>query len=646
MDYTTLRESIKSRVQSNNEKALTALIKQLRSPLGVIPFFGAGISGPLKYRQWGVFLRGVANEQLAGADRSAVEEAVAAWDYLRAAGLLAKSLGDEEFQQVIAEEFSDDRLRDANLTSGMFGYLPLVTAGPVITTNFDRVIEHVFEKAGRRFDIRVDGANPDEVIPAIQQNLSVLWKIHGDYRDRRNRVFSDEEYSRHYTELPNLLLIALLNRPALFIGCSLDKDRTTEVLASIHSQHPATSHYAFMQIPDADEKFEERVRALRNMGVRPIWYPEGEHQEIENYLADLVHELSSVPLPNARREPPPNQPKLTPEQASGLLSIEIGEVGMWLEHVGKEVRDYPAEAPPYAPLVDKLARGQMAFFLGAAVTMGKLPLGKQFYFDLMRQFDKGAVGVDPARKYGDMEAPRITQHFADKYGRDALYSLVAQQLAVKQPEPSVIHWFIATLQDRLHAKGFKPARLWIFTTNYDDWMEHALRMVGQPFHLFTYRVNDPHAGSFIYQKPNGAVRLVDRPSHFRRLPEDCTVLVKLHGGLHRDIDLPTSYVFTHRDFVELGGKMPGAIPQVILDRLAERSLLFLGSGLGDDSIEAVVREMHRADPRKLSWAIQLQPRPEKRLYWGELGVQIVDIPQERFILELNDQLESLTGPRQ
>jgi hypothetical protein len=637
------RANILKQVKASNEKVRAGLVKQLRSPLGVIPFLGAGISAPLRYRQWGVFLTGVADEQLNAAERAEVEEAVAAEDFLRAAGLLTKSLGEEDFQLAVSDEFSDDRLHDFDLTAGMYGYLPLISAGPVITTNFDRVTEHVFKVADRRFDDIVYGANPDAVIPAIQQNRPVLWKLHGDHRDRRTRVLSDDEYQRHYAELPNLLLIALLNRPALFIGCSLDKDRTTEVLTTIRAQHPGTYHYAFVQIPKTDEMFEERVKALRGMGVRPIWYPEGEHQEIEKYLSDLVHELSSVPLAKAKIEKPEKEPQFTAEQASWHLSSEIGELGMMLDIGGRHLLEYPAEAPPYTPILDKIQRGQMTFFLGAAVTMGKLPLGNEFYSDLMAQFDRDAVGSDPAGKYGDMEASKITQHFADKYGRDALYSRVAHQLAAKKPEPSVIHWFIATLRDRLRAKGFKSAPLWILTTNYDDWMEYSLRMVGQPFHLFTYRVNDPHGGSFIYQKPDGTVRLIDRPSHFRRLPEDHTVLIKLHGGLHRDINLPTSYVFTHRDFVELGGKMPGAIPQVILDRLAERSLLFLGSGLNDDSIEAVVREMHRAEPRKLSWAIQYRPRPEKRLYWGELGVQIIDIPQERFMLELNHRLETMTA---
>jgi hypothetical protein len=635
IDALIIRESISQRVRSNNDQSIAALVKQLRSPDGIIPFLGAGISAKF-YRQWGAFLTGVSCEQLPEEKRKLVEEAVSKEDYLQAAGVIARTLGDHRFQQVIMEGFSDDRLAEVDLSSGMLGYVPLITSGPVITTNFDRLLENVFDRAGRPFQDSVYGANPHEVIPAIQQNRLVLWKIHGDRGDARARIFSDKDYAKHYRALPKLLVIAFLNRPALFIGCSLDKDRTTEVLMATQKQYPGTYHFAFVQIPEIDKEFDERVDELGKMGVRPIWYEKGEHHQIEKHLSDLVHDTSSLSLPQARRKTE-NTQRLTLEQARGLLSCELSEVEMGLGFAPPEVKNYKMEIPPYAVMVDKMMRGQMAFFLGAGACMGKLPLGRQFYKDLIREFD------EDSEKYGNMDEPRIAQHFADKHGRDVLYSKVSDQLAQNQRELTVIHLFIAILHDYLVAYNHKPAQQWIFTTNYENWMEHALQLAGARYHLFSYRVESPHAGSFVYQSPDGAVRVVDRPSHFRRLSDEGPVLVKLHGGLHQGIDLPVSYVFTHRDFVELAGRMPDALPQVILDRLAERSLLFLGSGLGDDTIESLVRRMNSLDPKKMSWAIQFQPRPEKRLYWRHLGVKIVDITLQHFMLELAKRVEAYTA---
>jgi len=319
----------------------------------------------------GRLLQGVARENLGETDLTTVGEAIATEDYIRAADAIAKVLGERDFQLAIQEEFTDDRLRNVDLASGTLGYILLISAGPVITTNFDRVIEHVFEAAGRPFDDRVYGTNPDEVIPAIQQNRLVLWKIHGDRGDRRTRVFSEEEYRKHYADLPELLLVACLNRPLFFIGCSLDKDRITEVLNTIRRQHLCSYHYGFAQIPETDEKFDERVAVLRTMGVRPIWYPKGEHKEIEKFLSDLVHSVSSHRLSNESLKTPQKSPKLPVEQAIELLSRELGELQIGLRLA---TPDYQEELPPYAAILDKMVRGRLAFFLGAGACMGRLPL--------------------------------------------------------------------------------------------------------------------------------------------------------------------------------------------------------------------------------------------------------------------------------
>jgi SIR2-like domain len=244
-----------------------------------------------------------------------------------------------------------------------------------------------------------------------------------------------------------------------------------------------------------------------------------------------------------------------------------------------------------------------------------------------------------------MEPTRIAQHYADKHARDALYLLVNQKLGTMRPSPTIVHRFIATFRGRLQARGLGAPSQLIFTTNYDDWMEYTLNTVGVRYHLFTYRVNDPHASHFIYQSPSGGMHLIDRPSHFRRLSEDGTVVVKLHGGLHRSIDLPISYALMHRDFVELAGRLHSTLPQVILDLLQGRSLLFLGSGLGDDSIESLVRAVQSADLKKLSWAVQWRSSPERQLYWRALGVEIINIRLEQFMLGLNKAFNALAGSK-
>ena len=66
--------------------------------------------------------------------------------------------------------------------------------GPVITTNFDHVIETAFVDAGRPFVAVITGPQPDSVIGAMHRNEHALIKIHGDARDRSARALTEEEY--------------------------------------------------------------------------------------------------------------------------------------------------------------------------------------------------------------------------------------------------------------------------------------------------------------------------------------------------------------------------------------------------------------------------------------------------------------------
>lgn len=649
MDYTSIPSEIRAPIESSNERVLSALVEQLRSPLGVIPFIGAGISAPLKYLQWGDFLTTVAAQQLGQSERLPVQEALDGDDFLRAADLLGQHLGEEDFHQIIAEEFSDARLQAADLASGLFGYLPLLASGPVITTNFDRVVEHVFERAGQRFKETVLGANPRPVISAIQQNHSILWKIHGDRADHRTRVFSDAEYDKHYKDLAGPLLVAFVNRPALFVGCSLEQDRTTRVLDSVRATHPTSRHFAFQQIPETVTAFDERRLRLRKMGVRPVWYIKDRHEQILELLADVLRRVSSIRRKNSIAALVPAA--MTLDQGLDALSREISDVRLGHTHensVGEKGGSIfgfkTVEVAPYPVILDLIARGRLAFFLGAGASLGKLPLGRQFYDDLIQKFGRDSTGDDPARRYGAMPVPRVTQHFADKLGRAALDSHVKSYLATTLPDPTAIHWFVVMLQHRLQSKGIAARAPWIFTTNCDDWIEHALRSVGLRFHLFSYRPTGDCAGSFVYQSPDGAVDVIDRPRHFRRLGEPCIVVVKYHGGVHRYIDMPVSYVYMQRDFVQLAGRVPDALPWVVRERMAEDSFLFLGSGLGDDSLDALVREIHAGDSRKRSWAVMLGPRPETPPYWQQLGVDVIDTSLEVFVQDLSRRVDEIAPP--
>jgi len=414
----------------------------------------------------------------------------------------------------------------------------------------------------------------------------------------------------------------------LFLGCSLVKDRTVTVLADLQKQWPGLKHFALLQCPVGEKQFDSRVTKLRRLGIRPIWYPEGEYGEIRHRLSEIVQQAST----SAVRVSATTTDKIGPHNAEVARAILEGELsGLTLPGFGSTADEPPEGTMPYLALLDRLQCGKLAFFLGAGATLGRLPMAKDFY-ETLRSFIQAP---------DELSDERVTQHFADCYTRGALDAKVHEMLGAPKPEPTALHWLLATLTSRLREKGYRPRPLLILTTNFDDWMERALLAAGEPCHLFTFRVEEPHAGHFVYRSPSGEVSVVDHPEQFHEVSGEYAIVVKYHGGLHHDIPLPVTYAFTRGDFMEATRRLPTALPRVVLDRLTGSPLLFLGHGLADDSVEALARELHRRNPGVRSWAIQRLPRPGWPMYWKEIDVDIVNIWLSRFVLEIHQQLEEI-----
>ena len=79
-----------------------------------------------------------------------------------------------------------------------------------------------------------------------------------------------------------------MRHPLLFLGCSLQQDRTVRVLESLHQQLDIV-HYAILEVPADPNVFSERRRFLSDRGIRVVWFPTkgyGLIEELLNYLAD------------------------------------------------------------------------------------------------------------------------------------------------------------------------------------------------------------------------------------------------------------------------------------------------------------------------------------------------------------------------
>jgi hypothetical protein len=168
-------------IEQQNARTSPQIVQSLRSAMGVIPFLGAGTSVAFRYPQWGQFFeqlaqaaaRGefTARQKLTDQQRDEVIALAKGNKFEKAADILVK-WDKDVFYRRVQEDFGRDPMLD-NVPTPLTR-LPLIAPGPIITTNFDPVVESVYKKSGKPFkdDRRILGAAkyPNLVVTAIQQN--------------------------------------------------------------------------------------------------------------------------------------------------------------------------------------------------------------------------------------------------------------------------------------------------------------------------------------------------------------------------------------------------------------------------------------------------------------------------------------------
>jgi tetratricopeptide (TPR) repeat protein len=278
-----------------NKENLDDLLKALEGGAALIPFVGAGLSRPFEFPEWGAFLRAHADE--AGV-KDLVDTRLSKGEYEEAAEDLQQALGDLAFEDAIRRAFGPRDIT-AVLPDSAVAALPALATGPVLTTNFDNVLETAFKEAGADFEQVVCGARLGPIAQALHSNTRILWKLHGDVKDNTDRVLTNSEYAKHYGHsdpaqfdwlqpLPHAFESLLSARAVLFLGCSLEQDRTVRILRAFAQRRRGVGHYALLEDPGDDARRRERARAMSNVGVRPLWFPQKRFGLIRPFLAFLA----------------------------------------------------------------------------------------------------------------------------------------------------------------------------------------------------------------------------------------------------------------------------------------------------------------------------------------------------------------------
>jgi len=276
-----------------NEQRFEQLVERLAAE-EVVPFVGAGISTGGGFPTWANHLR----QQ--GRTAGLVPEQVETWlqqgDYEAVIADIERQYGWEVFAQEIRDAFGKrGRIQDITLL------ISEVFTDTLVTTNYDRLLEQVYDTGDGSHVQVLDGATAMTVVP--DPKCVTLIKIHGDFADPAHCILSKAQYDAAYgagaldlqLPVPRILARYYCNNSLLFLGCNLRNDRTLQVfratkLAAGDAWLPP--HFCIEQAPTQLADLTARNIQLAQLGITAIWYPEKQYQFVDDLLRLAKSELS------------------------------------------------------------------------------------------------------------------------------------------------------------------------------------------------------------------------------------------------------------------------------------------------------------------------------------------------------------------
>jgi hypothetical protein len=288
-------------IPKGNAATIDWLLRDLRNE--IVVWVGAGLSKPLGYPTWAEFLTQQAEEAGVEAD---VGDLLGRGEYEEAARLLLETRGHRAFNDAIDIVFNELRITGGRI-EGAIAHVPQLTNRLIVTTNFDRVLERVcIEQLGVALK-PVMGSDEQQATAAVQTGRRAILKLHGDIEEHSHRVLTNEDYERAYgptdvaTGMPGQLVRLLdlvFTKRVLFLGASLQLDRTVRALRHAVEHNKDLQHYAVVERPTDTRNRRARAKDLSDLGISPIWYPEGKHDLVERLLAYLVASREETKAPS------------------------------------------------------------------------------------------------------------------------------------------------------------------------------------------------------------------------------------------------------------------------------------------------------------------------------------------------------------
>uniref|UniRef100_UPI00046801EF SIR2 family NAD-dependent protein deacylase n=1 Tax=Myroides odoratimimus TaxID=76832 RepID=UPI00046801EF len=138
---------------------------------------------------------------------------------------------------------------------------------------------------------------------------------------------------------------------------------------------------------------------------------------------------------------------------------------------------------------------------------------------------------------------------------------------------------------------------------------------------------------------NKNIEVVKNSSQYALADKSRQILFKIHGDFH-EID---SIVLTKQDYTNFFDKKTNNIFwNAVVDRLASKSIIFLGYNLDDNNIQSILDHIisELGDNRKEIYFISRTVKAPKRAYLERKNIKYIELTGEEFIAEVVEDLKN------
>jgi tetratricopeptide (TPR) repeat protein len=260
----------------------------------IVPYVGAGLSYFAGFPTWDSFIN-TYKKDIKNPDNL---------NNIELADLIEQELDKEKIHTTFGGNLSENKWLEicnkAEFQNEAVSYIPKLFSSPIITTNFDKILEKIFKNKKSEIPVAFPN-NTEELEKVIDKREQLIYKIHGCVSDPQNIVLAKRKYDEVYSSdspLVNSLSKFCQGFHFLFLGCSIilnqkegTKDYSIDLLEKIQKKSEMP-HYAIIECKEnaTEDEIKARRKELENNHIFPILYKHKCYDSVKIILDAIYNE--------------------------------------------------------------------------------------------------------------------------------------------------------------------------------------------------------------------------------------------------------------------------------------------------------------------------------------------------------------------